>query len=210
MPSLLPSQVCEQRGLVREMVFVLGRMGSAEKALRLIVEGLRDVAQVGMLQQRARAQACVLVLHGYSAVDFPRPELLLSGSNACHDSSLQAVEFVQLQRDDDLWEQLIALTLGDAQLTGAPAGDAVAQPPCLACPVGCGMQHSQLRAHAPRNALLRRFPCAMQDRCWTTREGTSTRCGWCPRSLRTCRWGFFPARFDLACMHPGRNVDAQQ
>jgi hypothetical protein len=29
------------------MVFVLGRMGSAEKALRLIVEGLRDVVQVG-------------------------------------------------------------------------------------------------------------------------------------------------------------------
>ena len=39
-------QVCEARGLVREMVFVLGRMGSAEKALRLIVEGLRDVVQV--------------------------------------------------------------------------------------------------------------------------------------------------------------------
>ncbi|KAI3429426.1 hypothetical protein D9Q98_005520 [Chlorella vulgaris] len=68
-------QVCEQRGLMREMVFVLGRMGSSEKALRLIVEGLRDV--------------------------------------------VQAVEFVQLQRDDELWEQLIALTLGDAQLTGA-------------------------------------------------------------------------------------------
>lgn len=67
-------QVCEERGLTREMVYVLGRMGSADKALRLIVEGLRDVAQ--------------------------------------------AVEFVQLQRDDDLWEPLIALTLGDAQLTG--------------------------------------------------------------------------------------------
>ena len=25
---------------------------------------------------------------------------------------------MQLQRDDDLWEQLVALTLGDAQLTG--------------------------------------------------------------------------------------------
>jgi hypothetical protein len=33
----------------------------------------------------------------------------------------QAVEFVQLQRDDELWEQLIALTLGDAQLTGDDA-----------------------------------------------------------------------------------------
>jgi hypothetical protein len=30
----------------------------------------------------------------------------------------QAVEFVQLQRDDDLWEQLISLTLRDVQLTG--------------------------------------------------------------------------------------------
>ena len=38
----------------------------------------------------------------------------MSSAVAC----LQAVEFVQLQRDDDLWEQLIALTLGDAQLTG--------------------------------------------------------------------------------------------
>ena len=69
--------MCEQRGLVRESVYVLGRMGSAEKALRLIVEGLRDVGQ--------------------------------------------AVEFVQLQQrgDEELWGQLIALTLGDAQLTGA-------------------------------------------------------------------------------------------
>ena len=40
-------QVCEARGLTREMVFVLGRMGSADRALRLIVEGLRDVGQVG-------------------------------------------------------------------------------------------------------------------------------------------------------------------
>ena len=76
-PTCLPAQVCEQRGLVRESVYVLGRMGSAEKALRLIVEGLRDVGQ--------------------------------------------AVEFVQLQQrgDEELWGQLIALTLGDAQLTGA-------------------------------------------------------------------------------------------
>lgn len=36
----------------------------------------------------------------------------------CAAVLLQAVEFVQLQRDDELWEQLIALTLGDAQLTG--------------------------------------------------------------------------------------------
>lgn len=39
-------QVCEERGLLREMVYVLGRMGSADKALQLIVKGLRDVPQV--------------------------------------------------------------------------------------------------------------------------------------------------------------------
>ncbi|EFN59982.1 hypothetical protein CHLNCDRAFT_133107 [Chlorella variabilis] len=93
-------QVCEQRGLVREMVYVLGRMGSAEKALRLIIEGLRDVVQAS-----------------------PGPALLwlwlLARRAAVRGGVRVAVEFVQLQRDDDLWEQLIALTLGDAQLTGA-------------------------------------------------------------------------------------------
>ena len=43
-----PMQACESRGLVREMVYVLGRMGSADKALRLIVRGLRDVEQAGV------------------------------------------------------------------------------------------------------------------------------------------------------------------
>lgn len=39
------------------MVYVLGRMGSADKALCLIVEGLRDVAQVGELGGRVRRGA---------------------------------------------------------------------------------------------------------------------------------------------------------
>lgn len=33
-------------------------------------------------------------------------------------SHMQAVEFVSLQQDDELWELLISLALGDAQLTG--------------------------------------------------------------------------------------------
>jgi len=36
-------KVCQSKGLVRESVFVLGRMGATDKALRLMVEQLRDV-----------------------------------------------------------------------------------------------------------------------------------------------------------------------
>ena len=32
---------------------------------------------------------------------------------------MQAVEFVQMQRDDELWELLISLALSDADMTGA-------------------------------------------------------------------------------------------
>lgn len=67
-------EVCERQGLVRESVYVLGRMGSSDAALRLIVGRLRDVAG--------------------------------------------AVAFVQEQHDDELWELLISLTLGDAALAG--------------------------------------------------------------------------------------------
>lgn len=38
--------VCEQRGLVREQVFILGRMGSASQALHLIIQRLADIPQV--------------------------------------------------------------------------------------------------------------------------------------------------------------------
>lgn len=33
--------------------------------------------------------------------------------------SMQAIEFVQMQRDDELWELLISLALTDAGMTGA-------------------------------------------------------------------------------------------
>ena len=39
-------QVCEQRGLVREQVFILGRMGSSAQALHLIIQRLADIPQV--------------------------------------------------------------------------------------------------------------------------------------------------------------------
>ncbi|KFM22706.1 Vacuolar protein sorting-associated protein 41-like protein [Auxenochlorella protothecoides] len=68
-------RVCEARGMVPEQVLVLGRMGATDRALRLIVENLRDVGR--------------------------------------------AVEFVQNQRDDELWDLLITLALADPELTGA-------------------------------------------------------------------------------------------
>ncbi|BDA42740.1 Vacuolar protein sorting-associated protein 41 homolog [Coccomyxa sp. Obi] len=69
------AELCEARGLVREQVFVLGRMGNSRQALQLIIARLADIPQ--------------------------------------------AIEFVQMQRDDELWELLISLAIGSADLTGA-------------------------------------------------------------------------------------------
>ena len=40
------AELCEHRGLVREQVFVLGRMGNARQALHLIISRLADIPQV--------------------------------------------------------------------------------------------------------------------------------------------------------------------
>ncbi len=39
------AELCEHRGLVREQVFVLGRMGNARQALELIISKLADIPQ---------------------------------------------------------------------------------------------------------------------------------------------------------------------
>lgn len=39
-------ELCKRKGLVREQVFVLGRMGNAREALDLIISRLADVPQV--------------------------------------------------------------------------------------------------------------------------------------------------------------------
>ena len=38
--------LCKSRGLVREQVFVLGRMGNTREALHLIIQHLADIPQV--------------------------------------------------------------------------------------------------------------------------------------------------------------------
>lgn len=41
-------ETCKARGLTREVVFILGRMGNAREALGLIIEELHDMDQVGL------------------------------------------------------------------------------------------------------------------------------------------------------------------
>ncbi len=48
--SLQAYEVCTKRGLTKERVFILGRMGNSRKALALIVNELQDMQQVQKLQ----------------------------------------------------------------------------------------------------------------------------------------------------------------
>lgn len=106
---------------------------------------------------------------------------------------LQAVEFVQLQRDDDLWEQLIALTLGDAQLTGGPHSRSLSCAFASAlgahrvvvliwvlCIFGCcalfGANHWS-PSNDCRLSASSTVPC-VQAPCWTMQVATSTLCKW--------------------------------
>ncbi|XP_076460755.1 vacuolar protein sorting-associated protein 41 homolog [Babylonia areolata] len=61
-------EICEERGYVKEQVFLLGRMGNLTQALKMIMEGLGDVDH--------------------------------------------AIEFCKEQNDEELWENLIAYSIG--------------------------------------------------------------------------------------------------
>lgn len=39
-------EICEARGLIKEMVYILSRMGNTHKALQLIIKELADIPQV--------------------------------------------------------------------------------------------------------------------------------------------------------------------
>lgn len=41
-------EICIRRGLIKEQVFILGRMGNSRKALALIINKLEDMEQVGL------------------------------------------------------------------------------------------------------------------------------------------------------------------
>ena len=50
--SLQAYDVCTKRGLTRERVFILGRMGNSREALALIINELKDIQQVWSLFDR--------------------------------------------------------------------------------------------------------------------------------------------------------------
>ncbi|CAN1131493.1 Vacuolar protein sorting-associated protein 41 homolog, partial [Linum perenne] len=66
--------ICVKRDLLREQVFILGRMGNAKKALAVIINKLGDIEE--------------------------------------------AVEFVTMQHDDDLWEELIKQCINKPEMVG--------------------------------------------------------------------------------------------
>ncbi|KAI5575746.1 hypothetical protein BDE02_09G001100 [Populus trichocarpa] len=66
--------ICVKRDLLREQVFILGRMGNSKKALTVIINKLGDIEE--------------------------------------------AVEFVTMQHDDDLWEELIRQCLHKPEMVG--------------------------------------------------------------------------------------------
>ncbi|KAK9999463.1 hypothetical protein SO802_019066 [Lithocarpus litseifolius] len=67
-------ETCIRRGLLREQVFILGRMGNSRQALAVIINKLGDIEE--------------------------------------------AVEFVTMQHDDDLWEELIKQCLNKPEMVG--------------------------------------------------------------------------------------------
>jgi len=67
-------EICLRKDLLKEQVFILGRMGNSRKALAVIINNLEDIEQ--------------------------------------------AMEFVSLQQDDELWEELIKLCLLKPEMVG--------------------------------------------------------------------------------------------
>ncbi|KAK8934221.1 hypothetical protein KSP39_PZI014871 [Platanthera zijinensis] len=66
--------ICVRKGLLKEQVFILGRMGNAKKALSVIIDKLEDIEE--------------------------------------------AVEFVSMQQDDELWQELIKQCLRKPEMVG--------------------------------------------------------------------------------------------
>ncbi|KAL6575787.1 Vacuolar protein sorting-associated protein 41 [Orobanche hederae] len=67
-------EICVQRDLLREQVFILGRMGNSKQALAVIINKLGDIEE--------------------------------------------AIEFVSMQHDDELWEELIKQCLNKPEMVG--------------------------------------------------------------------------------------------
>lgn len=94
-------EICEAKGLVEEMVYILGRMGSSRTALSLIIDKVRP--------------------SGAPAPLTPRP-LFLIGTDREFSAQLgdipKAIEFVRAQRDEELVEELITRSLASPRMVG--------------------------------------------------------------------------------------------
>ncbi|KAF8396489.1 hypothetical protein HHK36_018112 [Tetracentron sinense] len=73
-------EICIRRDLLKEQVFILGRMGNSKQALAVIINKLEDIEE--------------------------------------HRDSEQAIEFVTMQHDDELWEELIKQCLHKPEMVG--------------------------------------------------------------------------------------------
>ncbi|BBN13096.1 vacuolar protein sorting-associated protein 41 [Marchantia polymorpha subsp. ruderalis] len=96
-------EICAKRGLTRERVFLLGRMGNVKEALGLIINTLQDMEE--------------------------------------------AIKFITAQHDDELWEELINLSLKHPELVGALLEHTVGNidPLHLVHKVPCGLPIPRLR-----------------------------------------------------------------
>eukprot|EP00892_Ulva_mutabilis_P006764 jgi/Ulvmu1/445/UM001_0452.1 len=116
-------QVCRRACLVREQVFILGRLGRASEALQLIISSLHDLPQ--------------------------------------------AIAFVSSQGDSELWDELIALVVEDARLTGELLDQVGGQvdPVRLVRAIPCDLRVPRLTQRLI--ALMRRFRTMVQlkQRC---------------------------------------------
>ena len=52
--------LCKRRGLIREQVFILGRMGNVQEAVHLIIQDLADIPQASSLA--SVPEACLHML----------------------------------------------------------------------------------------------------------------------------------------------------
>ncbi|PRQ33319.1 hypothetical protein RchiOBHm_Chr5g0056291 [Rosa chinensis] len=78
------NEICIRNDLVKEQVFILGRMENAKQTLAIIINKLGDIEGVSLVYR-------------ISALNL----------NRFFSYFLPVVEFVSMQHDDELWEELI-------------------------------------------------------------------------------------------------------
>lgn len=102
---------------------------------------------------------------------------------------MQAIEFVQMQRDDELWELLIDLALSDADMTGASFSTHPFLLKCVHSLLG-GSVRNHLTPDPGKGfgvQILLKLSAGVQEPCWTTLGAMWTPCDWCRRFLWGCR-----------------------